>query len=140
MPQAQLPRSLFLPLSLTPFPITNPLTMDIQDRSFEFAVDIVRLCQTLGPQPQVLPSVSDALLRAGTAIAAHVEEAHGSAKNDFISAMHNAGKAARETHYWLRLLVATEQLPSSTLAPLLDEAQQLTAILASIVKAAKRGS
>jgi four helix bundle protein len=113
--------------------------MDIQDRAFEFAVDIVRLCASLQTQTSTLPNLHRALLQAGTAIAAQVEAAHGSAKADFITAMQAAAGAARQTHYWLRLLAASEQAPSIDLAPLTDEAQQLAAILTSIVKTAKRG-
>ena len=113
--------------------------MDIKDRAFEFSVDIVQLCLSLREQPQVLPALGDAILRAGTGIAAQVEEAHGSGKTDFIAAMQAAAGAARQTHYWLRLLAASEQAPSINLAPLTDEAQQLAAILASITKTAKRG-
>lgn len=112
--------------------------MDIQDRAFEFAVNIVRLCQTLEIEADVLPSLRAALLQAGTAIAAQVETAHGSAKADFITAMQAAAGYARQTHYWLRLLVQTQNAYPETLVPLLDEAGQLAAILASIVKAAKR--
>ena len=43
-------------------------------------------------------------------------------------------KEARETHYWLRLLIETDIVPESMLSPLLDESNQLVAILTAIVK------
>ena len=43
-------------------------------------------------------------------------------------------KEARETNYWLRLLIETEMIPEKQLADLLDEPNQLIAILTSIVK------
>jgi four helix bundle protein len=46
-------------------------------------------------------------------------------------------KEARETHYWLRLLAATELVPQVKIEELLDEANQLVAILTSIIKNTK---
>jgi four helix bundle protein len=80
------------------------------------------------------------LLRSGTSIGANVEEAHGSqSKADFIAKMSIACKEARETHYWMRLLVATELVSSAKLEELIDEANQLVAILTSIVKNTRNG-
>ena len=53
--------------------------------------------------------------------------------------MYIACKESRETHYWLRLLIATDLMPEAKLAPLLDESNQLVAILTSIVKNARKG-
>jgi len=114
--------------------------MEIKARTFEFAVRVVRLCQSLDVVPGVSRTLSNQLLRSGTSIGANVEEAHGSqSKADFIAKMYIACKEARETHYWLRLLVSTELMPESKLAPLLDESNQLVAILTTIVKNARRG-
>jgi len=43
-------------------------------------------------------------------------------------------KEARESHYWLRLLAADEVMPVSRLKPLTTEANELVAILTTIVK------
>jgi len=48
--------------------------------------------------------------------------------------MYISCKEARETNYWLRLLIETEMIPGKQLADLLDESNQLIAILTSIVK------
>lgn len=53
--------------------------------------------------------------------------------------MYIACKEARETHYWLRLLVATELVPALKMEELTDEANQLVAILTSIVKNTRKG-
>jgi four helix bundle protein len=68
-------------------------------------------------------------------VGANVEEAQaGQSKPDFISKISIATKEARETHYWLRLLAETEITPAAKLADLTDEANQLVAILTTIVK------
>ena len=53
--------------------------------------------------------------------------------------MYIACKEARETNYWLRLLIATEMVPETKLTNLTDESNQLIAILTTIVKNSKNG-
>lgn len=108
---------------------------DIKDRTFAFATRIVRLCQTLDENPGVSRTLANQLLRSGTSVGANVEEAHGShSKPDFTAKMSIANKEARETKYWLRLLSATEIVPSEKIRELTDESHQLIAILTTIVK------
>ena len=115
-------------------------TRDIKVRTFKFSIRIVRLCQILDASPGVSRTLANQLLRSGTSIGANVEEAHGSqSKADFIAKMYISCKEARETHYWLRLLVATELMPAPKLEGLIDEANQLVAILTSIVKNTRKG-
>ena len=113
---------------------------NIKEQTFQFSIRVVRLCQTLDASPGVSRTLANQLLRSGTSIGANVEEAHGSqSKADFIAKMYIACKEARETHYWLRLLVATELVPALKMEELTDEANQLVAILTSIVKNTRKG-
>jgi four helix bundle protein len=114
---------------------------DLQERTFEFARRIVRLCQTLYETPGVNRLLSGQLLRSGTSIGANVEEAQaGQSRADFISKYSIACKEARETHYWLRLLLASGILPESELRGMIDESNQLVAILISIITATRNNS
>ena len=108
---------------------------DICDRSFEFAVRIVKLSEILTSASSVSRTLSNQLLRSGTSIGANIEEAQGGqSKPDFISKMSIALKEARETQYWLRLLIASNLVPEQKLLPLKQEATELVAILTTIVK------
>lgn len=112
---------------------------DIKERTFDFAVRIVKLCQTLEGGCRVSSTLCNQLLRSGTSIGANVEEAHGSqSKPDFTAKMYIACKEARETNYWLRLLIATGIIPKDKLSSLTDESSQLIAILTTIVKKTKK--
>jgi four helix bundle protein len=72
-------------------------------------------------------------------VGANVEEAQaGQSKADFVSKMSIACKEARESHYWIRLLAAAKVVPESRLTNLLDEANQLVAILTSVIKNSKK--
>ena len=81
------------------------------------------------------------LLRSGTSIGANVEEGQASqSRADFIAKYSIACKEARETHYWLRLLVASEVITESKLQDLIDESNQLVAILTSIIKTTRNNT
>jgi len=111
---------------------------DLCARAFEFAVRIVKLCRELGAEPGVPRTLSGQLLRSGTSIGANIEEAQGGqSRADFVSKYAIARKEARETHYWLRLVSATELMPAARLLDLTQECDELIAILTSIIKKTK---
>lgn len=110
---------------------------DICERSFLFAVRIVTLCRVLShaSSPNEERLLASQLFRSGTSIGANIEEAQASqSKPDYISKMSIACKEARETRYWLRLLAAASDIPPDKLHAITDEANQLIAILTTIVK------
>ena len=111
---------------------------DLPDRTFKFAQRIVKLCQHLDSSPGISRSLANQLLRSGTSIGANVEEGQGSqSEADFVSKYSIACKEARETHYWLRLIAATEMLDSKNLDPLTQECDEIIAILTTIIKRLK---
>jgi four helix bundle protein len=119
-------------------PMTNS-PQDIRERTFEFALRIIKLCNELNRRPGVCRDISRQLLKAGTSVGANTEEAQAAqSKPDFISKNSIALKEARETHYWLRLLIAARVLPETRLAKLRDEADEIRRILGSIIVSAKR--
>lgn len=106
----------------------------ITHRTFDFAVRIVNLCKALDEKPGVARTLSKQLIRSGTSIGANVEECQATqSKADFVHKLEIALKEARETRYWLRLLMAVELFPESRLLPLLNESEELIKIIASIV-------
>jgi four helix bundle protein len=114
---------------------------DLPERTFEFARRVVKLCQILDQTPGVSRTLANQLLRSGTSIGANVEEGQGSqSRADFIAKYSIACKEARETHYWLRLLSASEMVAKTKLEGLLDEANQLVAILTAIIKTTRKNT
>lgn len=108
---------------------------DLPERTFEFARRIVKLCQALDEKPGVSRTLAHQLLRSGTSIGANVEEGQASQSDaDFISKYSIACKEARETHYWLRLISASDIFPPQRLAELETECNELIAILTTIIK------
>lgn len=80
----------------------------IREKSFAFAVRIVKLCKYLEKNSDVAKSVINQLLDAGTSVGANLEETvAGQSKADFIHKNAIASKEASESNYWLRLILVT---------------------------------
>jgi four helix bundle protein len=111
---------------------------EIRDRTFQFACAIVRFCGSMSAVPGAPRHVGHQLLRAGTSIGANLEEAKAAySRREFISKSSIALKEARETLYWLRVIDTCALVPREQLEPILDEANQLVAILTVTVRTAR---
>jgi four helix bundle protein len=108
--------------------------LDIKDRTFAFAVEIVRVCQELDGKSGTYRRLAGQLLRSGTSIGANIEEAQaGQSVADFVSKCSIALKEARETIYWLRLLEATGPDGNQRMRSLRQEADELSRIIGTII-------
>jgi len=117
--------------------VEKTATGSIQERSFQFACRIVRLHQYLNRSQGTARTLAGQILRSGTSVGANLQEATaGQSKADFISKCRIALKEARETHYWLRLLVETGLTDHGKSIDLVIEADEIVAILTTIVKRA----
>lgn len=105
----------------------------VKQKSYEFALEVVRLCSQLKGQKQF--EISSQLLRSGTSIGANVEEAlAGRSRKEFFAKMSIASKEARETNYWLRLIRDAAILEGQRCRTLLERSEELMKMLTSIVK------
>src|SRR5262245_23130410 len=78
----------------------------IRQRTFEFALRTIKLCNELNKKPGVCREISRQLFKAGTSVGANTEEAQAAqSRADFISKNSIALKDARESHFWLRVLI-----------------------------------
>lgn len=112
----------------------------IQQKSFVFAIRIVNAYKYLTEQKKEFV-LSKQLLRSGTSIGANVEEAiGGQSKKDFITKISISYKEARETKYWLNLLTATDYLDEKLSKSLIDDAEELSKILSSILLSSKQNN
>lgn len=89
--------------------ISQKKSVDIRDRAFAFAVRIVKLCKYLEQNTKAGKNLINQLLDAGTSVGANLEEAKAAqSKADFIHKNSISLKEARESNYWLKLILATE--------------------------------
>ena len=107
---------------------------NICERTLNFSVRVVKFCSFLSQQGMESKELSRQLIRSGTSIGANVEEAQaGQSTADFISKMQIALKEARETQYWLKVIIASELVTENRLVSLLNETNELVKILSSII-------
>jgi four helix bundle protein len=113
--------------------------VDIDERTYAFALRIIKLVESLPRQRRISIVLGDQLLRAGTSIAANVEESRGAqSKADFTSKMNIAYKESRETVMWLRMIRDVHLLPADRMEDIIQEAKEIKAILGSSVKSARK--
>ena len=112
--------------------------VDIQERTFRFAVRIIKLVGKL-PRTVAGIEVGKQLVRAGTSVGSNMQEADEAlSKKDFVNHVRIARKEARESKYWLRLIAATGLLNDPEVGALMDEASELVRILSGIIASATR--
>ncbi|HEX9996759.1 MAG TPA: four helix bundle protein [Abditibacterium sp.] len=112
---------------------------DICERTFEFALQIIPICESLCAVPGARRTLGNQLLRCATSIGANVEDAQaGQSRPDFISKLSIALKEARESAYWLRLIIASDFDTSRQIEGALQEAEELKRILSAILNSAKK--
>jgi len=111
---------------------------DLRERTKKFALRIIKLYTAL-PRRGDAQVLGNQLLKAGTSVGAHYREAcRAKSDADFISKIEGALQELDETAYWLELIGESEILPLKRLEALQDEAEELTAILVTIVTKVKR--
>lgn len=110
----------------------------IQQKSYMFAVRIVKLCQLL-IQVQKEFILSKQLIRSGTSIGANVEESIGAqSKADFIHKLSISYKEARETSYWIRLLKDTGYISLTDFESLHKDIDEICRIISAIQISTKK--
>ena len=106
----------------------------LQEKSYAFAVRIVRLCQYLvhGKGEYVL---SRQILRSGTSIGANAAESrYALGARDLRAKLSISLKECEETLYWLNLLKDTGYLTEAQFSSLDRDCQELRRLLISSVK------
>ncbi|SHM84340.1 four helix bundle protein [Flavobacterium pectinovorum] len=110
----------------------------VKDKSFDFAIRIVKLYQYLCNEKKEF-TLSKQLLRSGTSIGAMIREAeHAESKNDFIHKFAIAQKEANESVYWLELLKATDYLNEKEFENINNDAIAILKLITSILKTTKK--
>ena len=109
----------------------------VKNKSFEFAIRVVKLYQFLCDQQKEFV-LSKQLLRSATSVGAMVREAeHAETKKDFIHKMAIAQKEINETMYWLELLYQTQYLNKEQFESVNNDALEIIKLITSIIKTAK---
>jgi four helix bundle protein len=109
----------------------------VLDKSFKFALRIVKLYEYLTDEKHEFV-LSKFLLTSGTLIGARVETAQAAVdRNAFSFEMNTALQKAKESEYWLKLLLAGEFLTQAEYDSIFADADELVSLLTKIIKTAR---
>ena len=111
----------------------------LKERTKAFALRIIKLYSSL-PESVVAQVIGKQVLRSGTSVGAHYREAtRARSTAEFVSKIGGGLQELEESAYWLELLVDANVVAMDKLSDLLKETDELTAILTTCSKNAKRG-
>lgn len=112
----------------------------IRDKSFCFALRIIKLYKYLIKNHREYV-ISKQILRSGISIGANIEEAiGGQSYKDFFSKITIAYKEARETHYWIKLLVASNYINQIAYRSINSDCEEILKIITKIQKTSRAKS
>jgi four helix bundle protein len=111
---------------------------DLKQRTKEFALRIIELVESL-PRGKITDVIGKQLLRSGTSVGANYRSAcRAKSTADFISKMGTVEEEADESIYWMELLIESGLISKDEVDGLLDEADQIVAIIVSSIRTARR--
>jgi len=110
---------------------------EMESRTKRLSIRIIRLCGAL-PQNSVGWAISNQLVRSGTSVGANYR-ASGRARSDaeFLAKLGIVEEEADETCYWLEVIIESELIKASLVEPLLDEANEIVAMIVTMRKSTK---
>ncbi len=117
----------------------NEETAALKARTKKFALDVIRFVRLLPPNDEGR-TIGRQLIRAGTGVGANYRAVcRARSRAEFVAKLGVALEEADESAFWLEVIVELRMLAGSRAAKLLDEANQLTAILAASCITANEG-
>ncbi|HUG67137.1 MAG TPA: four helix bundle protein [Pirellulaceae bacterium] len=109
---------------------------ELKRRTKQFALRVMKLVGAL-PKNSVGRPIGSQLIRSGTSVGANYRSAcRGRSKAEFIAKLGVVVEEADESAYWLELIIEGELLAGNLVEPLLQEANELTAIMVASRKSA----
>jgi len=110
---------------------------NFSQRLLQFGVKIIKLANKL-PKTSAGFVVINQLVKSGTSIGANFQEAQdASSTPDFIHKLSISLREAKETLYWLKIIIAAELLPTQSISEELSECEEIIAVLISSIKSVK---
>jgi four helix bundle protein len=113
--------------------------IELKQRTKQFALRVMRLVAAL-PRTTVGRAIGSQLIRSGTSVGANYRSAcRGRSKAEFISKIGTSEEEADESAFWMELVIDGELMSKRRVEALLQEANELVAIMAaSRISASRR--
>lgn len=104
---------------------------ELRRRTKEFALRIMKLVDAL-LRSRSANAVANQLVRSGTSVASNYRAAcRARSRAEFIAKIGVVEEEADESAFWLELVIAHKLMQETLVRPLLEEAEELTAIMAA---------
>lgn len=111
---------------------------ELKQRTFDFAVRVVRLVESL-PRTGTAQVIGRQLLRAGTSVGANYRAAkRARSRAEFIAKLGIVEEECDETIYWIDILIDVGVVKDSAAIELRKEADELVAITVASIKTARQ--
>jgi four helix bundle protein len=111
---------------------------ELKKRTKQFALRIMKLVGAL-PKSIEGRAIGNQLIRSGTSVGVNYRAAcKGRSKAEFIAKLGIVEEEADESAYWMELIIEGDLLKKELVQPLLDEANEIVAIMAASRKSAAR--
>ena len=116
----------------------NHYTIELQSRTKSLAISIIKIVQSIKIDLANRNIISQ-ILRSSSSIGANYNEAlESESKDDFVHKLSICKKEARETLYWLDLLLTTKPNQLKQIEVLIQETTELVRIFAATIATTKR--
>jgi four helix bundle protein len=110
---------------------------EMKARTKAYANRIVKLCSAL-PNNWIARALGKQLLRSGTSVGANYRAVcRAKSKPDFINKLRIVEEECDESLFWMELLTDNQLVKAQRLAPLMQEASEILAIVVSTAKSAR---
>ena len=111
---------------------------ELKQRTKQFALRCIKLAQALSDTP-LGRHIRGQLIRSSTSVAANYRAAClAQSKVGFVAKLSIVVEEVDESLFWLEIIVEQELLPKSKVEPLMQEADELTAIFIGARKTARK--
>jgi four helix bundle protein len=111
---------------------------DLIERTKQFALRVIKL---VGALPRTIEgrAIASQLMRSGTSVGANYRAAcRARSKPEFIAKLGTVEEEADESAFWLELIIDAGLMSDSKIRPLLNDASEIVAIMASSKKTAAK--
>ena len=110
---------------------------ELKHRTKQFGLRILHLADSL-PNNISGRTIANQIARSGTSVGANYRAAcRARSKAEFIAKLGTVEEEADESAYWIEMIIEAGLITNNLMDPLLQEANELTAIMAASRKTAK---
>lgn len=107
---------------------------DLEERTEEFAKTVIQVCNKIPKNPINVELISQLVRSAGSVGANYIEANEAISKKDFAHRIKICRKEAKETRYWLKLILSANMGLEKEINNQIQEATELMNIFGAILK------